>query len=121
MDTVSFVTVESGKDLILSFAVIDPDDPAGIQSLVLQRTPIYEPLLDPLERGVKVSFEGHDTDEEDLLKAVRWDGNGAIIRLTTRLRTYALDLRKIDAPSIRSMRKLLKKMNYDRSIRLSGV
>ena|SRR5450759_4876283 len=121
VDTVSFLTVESGKDLILSFAVMDPDDPTEIESLILLRTPMYEPLLDPRERGVKVSFERRNSYEEDLLEAVDWDENGDIIRLTTQLETYELDLRKVDRPSIRSMRKLLKKMNCDHSIRLSGV
>src|SRR5450759_1191045 len=104
MDTVSFLTVESGKDLILSFAVMDPDDPTGIQSLILLRTPMYESLLDPQERRVTVSFERHNSDEEDFLEAVHWDENSEIIRLTTRLETYELDLRKVDQPSVTSMR-----------------
>lgn len=48
MDTVSFLSVESGKDLVLAFAVMDPDDPTEIDSLILQRTPIYESLLEPV-------------------------------------------------------------------------
>jgi hypothetical protein len=121
MDTVSFLTVESGKDLILAFAVMDPDDPTEIESLILQRTPIYEPLLEPHERGVKTSFERSTADEGDLLKAVDWNENTRIIRLQTELHTYELDLRKVDSSSVKSMRKLLKKMNYDQSFRLSGV
>ena len=121
VDTVSFLTVECGKDLILSFAVTDPDDPTEIQSLILLRTPMYEPLLDPQERGVTVFFERNPSDEEDVLETVYWDENSEIIRLTTQLKTYELDLRKVDRPSITSMRKLLKTMNYDHSIHLSGV
>lgn len=121
MDTVSFLSVETGKDLILAFAVMAPGDPTAIESLILQRTPIYEPLLEPHERGVKVSFERFDADEEDLLEAVDWNDSTRIIRLRTKLHTCELDLRKADRSEVKSMRKVLKKMNYDQSFRLSGV
>jgi hypothetical protein len=121
VDTVSFLSVETGKDLILAFAVMDPEDPTEIDSLILQRTPVYESLLEPHERGVKASFARFDADEEDLLKAVDWNDSTKIIRLQTKLHTYELDLRKVDRSEVKSMRKVLKKMNYDESLRLSGV
>lgn len=120
MDTVSFVSVESGKDLIVAFAVMDPHDPTAIESLILQRTPVYEPLLEPHERGVKASFERFNADEEDLVEAVEWNEKARIIRLKTRLHTYELDLRKIEGSEVKSMRKVLKQMNYDGSFSLSG-
>lgn len=121
MDTANFLTVESGKDLILAFAVVDPDDPTQIESLILQRTPLYEPLLEEHERGVKVSFERFSADEEDRLIGVHWHEDARIIRIETQLRTYNLDLRKIDSSSLKSMRRVLKQMNYDESFRLSEV
>lgn len=121
MDTVSFLSIEMGKDLILAFAVIDPEDPTEIDSLILQRTPIYESLLEPHERGVKAFFERFDGDEEDLLKAVDWKESTKIIRLQTKLHIYELDLRKVDRSDVKAMRNVLKKMNYDQSFRLSGV
>jgi hypothetical protein len=122
MDTVSFVSVETtGMDLILSFAVMDPDDPTDIDSLILMRTPVYEPFLEEQERGVRVSFERNDPEEEDLLDEVQWDKDAAIVRLKTQLHTYRLDLRKVDSKSLSAMRKILKKMNYDGRIQLSGI
>ena len=122
MDTVSFLTVETtDKDLILSFAVMDPDEATDIDSLILMRTPVYEPLLDEWERGGSVSFERHDPEEDDFLGEVQWDEDTATIRLKTRLHTYRLDLSKIDGRSLSAMRKILKKMNFDGSIQLSGV
>lgn len=120
MDTVTFVTAESGKDLIVSFAVMDPDEPTEIESLILLRSPVYEPLLEEWERGVKVSFEPFD-EEEDLLEEVHWDDKAATIRLKTQLRSYKLDLRKIDRRSLSAMRRVLKKMNFDRRFQMSGV
>jgi hypothetical protein len=122
MDTVSFLTVETtDKDLILSFAVMDPNEPTDIDSLILLRTPVYEPLLEEWERGVKVSFERHDPEEDDFLDEVQWDKDTAIILLKTQLHTYRLDLRKVDGKSLSAMRKILKKMNFDGRIELSGV
>lgn len=120
MDTVAFLAIESGTDLIVSFAVRVPDDPTDIESFTLLRTPVYEPLLEEWERGVSVSFERYD-DEEDWLEEVQWDEAGAVIRLKTRRRSYQLDLRKVDRNDQSAMRKVLKKMNYDRRIEMSGV
>ena len=122
MDTVSFLTVETtDKDLILSFAVMDPNEPTDIDSLILLRTPVYEPLLEEWQRGVNVSFERHDSEEDDFLDEVQWDKDTAIILLKTQLHTYWLDLRKVDGKSLSAMQKILKKMNFDGRIKLSGV
>lgn len=121
MELVSFVSTESGKDLIVSFAVVDPEDPMDIESLTLLRTPVYEPLLPPDERGVSVSFERHTDDDHDLLEQVRWNERAATLRLESQLHEYELDLRKIDRSSIWKMRKVLKRMNYDGRIHMVGV
>ena len=122
MDTVSFITVETtDKDLILSFAVMDPNEPTDIDSLILMRTPVYEPLLEEWERGVRASFERDNPEEADFLDEVQWDKDTGIIRLKTQLHTYRLDLRKVDGKSLSAMRKILKKMNFDGRIELSGV
>jgi len=120
VETVSFVTAESGKDLIVAFAVMDPEEPTETDSLILLRTPMYEPFLEEWERGVKVSFERDDPDEEDFLEEVRWDEETAVLRLETLRHSYELDLRKVDRKSLSAVCRVLRKMNYDRSIQLSG-
>ena len=70
MERVSLITVESGDDLILSFAVQRHDDPSEIESLILMRTPKYEFILEEHERGVEVSFERHEDDQDDYLQKV---------------------------------------------------
>jgi hypothetical protein len=121
METVAFISTEYGDDLILSFAVVDPADPSGIESLTLLRTPKYEHLLEDWERGVSVSFERYVEDDEEVLEELRLDRKSAVVRLTTSLRTYELDLRKVDEKEVTAMRKVLGQMNYDRRIRLVGV
>ena len=64
--------------------MIAPDNPTEIESLILQRTPMYEPLLEPHERGVKTSFERFNAGEEDLLEAVNCNEKIGIIRLQTK-------------------------------------
>ena len=121
METVAFISTENGDDLIVSFAVIDPADPTGIESLTLLRTPKYEHLLGDWERGVSVSFGRYAEDDEELLEELHLDRKSAVVRLTTSLRTYELDLRKVDEREVKVMRKVLTRMNYDRRIRLLGI
>jgi hypothetical protein len=41
-ELVAFITVETGDDLIVSFAVCEADDPTAIESLTILRTPKFE-------------------------------------------------------------------------------
>ena len=68
MEIVDFITVESGDDLIVSFAIRGAE-PNEIRSLTLLRTPKYEILLDDSERGVNVSDDDGE-EGDDFLEAV---------------------------------------------------
>ena len=105
----------------MSFAVIDPADPTEIESLTLLRTPKYEHLPADWERGVSVSFERYVEDDDELLEELHLDRRSAVVRLTTSLRNYELDLRKVDEKEVKAMRKVLSRMNHDRRIRLLGI
>ncbi|MGH8608147.1 MAG: hypothetical protein ACREX9_12220 [Gammaproteobacteria bacterium] len=120
METVSFITTETGNDLIVSFAVCAADDPMQVESLTLLRTPKYEGLLDDWERGVTVSY-GLDTDEDDFLEEVHFDEDSAVVRLKTELRTYELDVRKVERRDLKAMSKVFRAMNFDGRVQLSGV
>jgi hypothetical protein len=45
-ELVPFITVQTGQDLIVSFAVFQPADPADVESLTILRTPKYEVILE---------------------------------------------------------------------------
>jgi hypothetical protein len=120
MHSVEFITCESGKDLIVSFAISAPNELGGIESLTLLRTPLYEPLREDWERGISVSFERHD-DEDDYLEDLLWDEANAIVRMKTRRRSYELDLRNVDRSEQLAMCKVLKNMNFDRRIEMRGI
>jgi hypothetical protein len=123
MDTVSFISSELGDDLIVSFAVQTPEDPTEIESLILLRTPKYELLLDPHERGVSVSFERlpDDDDERDLLQEVSYSERDATVELKTAARHYRLDVRKVGPEELADMRDVLRKMSFDGRFRLIGM
>ena len=121
MERVSFITVETGDDLILSFAVQCHYDPSEIESLILMRTPKYESFLEEHERGVGVSFERDGDDQDDYLRKIDYEEADAIVRIQTSSRRYELDVRKVDAAELQKMRKILKKMNYDQKFQASGV
>ena len=117
METVAFITCETGDDLLVSFAI--PAYPDEVESITLLRTPKNEAFLDDGERGVKVMPE--DDDEHELLKEFRLDKDSAIVRFSTANNRYELDVRKVDPDELKQMCTILRKMNFDQRIKLSGV
>ena len=118
MYRVNFITTEQKDDLIVSFAVAAGDFPADVLSLTLLRTPKFEFILDPDERGVSVSWE-EDEDERELLLGVEYSKD--IVKLNTTKREFALDVSHVADNDLSRMRKVLHKMNFDGVIRLTGV
>jgi hypothetical protein len=118
MYRVNFITTEQKDDLIVSFAVAAGDFPGDILSLTLLRTPKYEFILDPDERGVSVSWE-EDEGESELLLAV--ERSRDVVKLITTRREFTLDVSHVDGGDLSRMRKVLQKMNFDRAIKLTGV
>jgi len=117
MYRVNFITTEKGDDLIVSFA-IPGDLPGDVLSLTLLRTPKYESILDPDERGVSVSWE-EDEDEGELLLAV--EHSKGVVKLITTRREFTLDMSHVDNGDLSRMRKVLQKMNFDRAFKLTGL
>jgi len=115
MYRVNFITTEKGDDLIVSFAVAAGDFPGDILSLTLLRTPKYESILDPDERGVSVSWE----EDDEMLLAVELSGDR--VKLDTTRRKFTLDVSHVDDLELRRMRKVLQKMNFDKAVTLKGI
>ena len=118
MYSVNFITTEKGDDLIVSFAIDASDFPGDILSLTLLRTPKYEFILYPDERGVSVSWE-KDEDESELLTAIERAKD--VVKLRTTRREFTLDVSRVNDGDLSRMRKVLHKMNFDRAIQLTGV
>jgi hypothetical protein len=118
MRTVSFIHTEIKDDLIVSFALWVGDDPTDVESLTLLRTPKYEVFLEERERGVKVSLE---LEEKGLLKEVVFDRDGAAVHLRTSECSFEVDLRSVARVEINDMLKVLKLMNFDGRLEISGL
>jgi len=110
MENASFITIEDGDDLIVSFA-IPLGEPGDVKSLTLLRTPKYEFILDESERGVTVSFDDFADDENEVVKQVVVEGD--VVTITTNFRTYRVSVRDVDDVEIEQCKRILKKMNYD--------
>ena|SRR5436190_8824455 len=122
MERVTFITTETGDDLLLSFAVQSLDDPMEIESLTFMRTPETEFIFEEEERGVKVSFErDEDEDHFDILQKFDYAKADGVVRIKTNFTEYELDVRKVDPDELKDMQKILKKMNFDGKIQTSGV
>ena len=118
-EPVSFLTIENSKDLIVSFAVA-LDDEGDVASLTLIRTPVYEPLLHPADRGVSVSHELDPEIEDERLRRIRI-GRERVEITTTAHRHYILDVSRVDPEEMRDALKVLRKMNFDRNFELDST
>jgi hypothetical protein len=103
MDTyepVAFVSIEAGDDLTVSFFVTKPDDPSDGRSLTLLRALKWEYLLPDWER-IRLS----DVTVE--LKSTHYERK--------------LDLSRLAKSDVKAMKKLLKKMNFDKRFDLAST
>ena len=110
MEAVDFITVESGDDLIVSFAIrgAEPDE---IRSLTLQRTPKYEVFLPDSERGVYVFDDDCEEEGDDFLEAVELRRDE--IQIVSRKLEYQLDCSGVDAEELEAAKKIILAMNFD--------
>ena len=118
MYKVDFITTEQKDDLIVSFAVAAGESPGDILSLTLLRTPKYEFILDPEERGISVSWEEDDDEGEPLVAVER---SKDLVRLRTTRREFTLDVSRVNDDDLRRMCRVLRAMNFDKATKLTGI
>ncbi len=116
MNAVTFMTAEDGDDLIVSFAIPTKDD---IQSLILLRTPKYELLLDPSERGVNVLYGAELEVHPDLLRTFSVEKD--VVRVVTDRNEYVLNISAVEQREIEQAKHVLEKMNFDSGFKLLGL
>jgi hypothetical protein len=62
-----------------------------------------------------------DGDLGDRLEEVNYSASEKTVELKTRRRRYRLDMRRVDPEEIAAMRKVLRKMNFDKRFRAMGI
>ncbi|MCP4488049.1 MAG: hypothetical protein GY820_12125 [Gammaproteobacteria bacterium] len=109
---VQFISLdEDEKDILISFVV--PDKETGIKSLILHRTFFFEEIFGEEEKGVKVSLEGEESEQDYINTLIKIGINNKEIKIVSKFSEYNLDISRIDDTDINDMIKLLKKQNYD--------
>ena len=101
--------------MIVAFA-ISRADPGEIRTLSLTRTPKYEFILDDSERGVSVSDEDREEDDNDLVEEIGFRGDE--LRIASRNTDYHLDCSRVDAEELEDAKKILHAMNFDGRFRI---
>lgn len=115
MEKAEFVSIEDDEpDLILSFALRDDD--RGVKSLTLLRTPLYEGILPPEERGVHVSMEGGREDHGNMLEEIHIDNNR--VRIHASYERYDVDISAIEKSEHDKMIQIVKQLNFDSCFRV---
>jgi len=111
------MTVESGTDLIVSYAIagVEPED---VISLTLLRTPKYEVYLDESEIGVHVSYDADEEESDSPEILISSDIEGRTVTLTTHYRRFVLDITRVEDEEIFQMKQVLREMNFDGRFRL---
>ena len=99
----------------MAFA-ISGADPDEIRTLSLIRTPKYEFTLDDSERGVSVSDEDRDEDDNDLLEEIEFRGDE--VRIVSENTKYQLDCSRVDPEELEDAKKILQAMNFDSRFRI---
>lgn len=113
MDRVNFLTIETGKDLILSFSFDDEGTKYGVDGFTIHRAPQYESIVEPHKRGPVVDWT--DEDRIILLREVEFDRNS--IRIVHDDGTESFDISHIDEDEYSDMLKVLEKINFDNAFR----
>ena len=116
MDKVIFTHFEQSDDIIISLSC-DEASPFGVDGFIVQRTPKYEHLLPPHERGTCMEWEETD-DIPVLLDHVFLTRN--VMRVVTRgkVREHHFDIQAITDDEYQALLKHLHLINFDHSFKL---
>ena len=74
-------------------------EPGEIASLILQRTPKFELLLPPEERGVRISHELIQEEDDARMLVRRITIDGLLVDIEMSRRTYLLDWQRSNETS----------------------
>jgi len=113
MDRANFLTIDFGKDLVLSFS-FDEGTKYGVDGFCIQRTPELEFALNEEERGPSIDWT--DDDRIILLRSCTFDRNN--ITLNTDYGVEHFDISRIEDSEFADMIKVLKKMNFDNTFEI---
>jgi len=115
MDKVAFVRLENSDDILISFS-FEEGTRFGIGGFLIQRTPKYEYIFKPEERGASVSW-----DEDDilvLLDEVYINRKQVSIKTKGKVEQYQFDLSDLSDDEYDDLVKHFCIINFDNSIKV---
>jgi hypothetical protein len=115
MDKVNFIHTEFGTDIILSLS-FDEGTEFGIGGFIITRTPEFEFLLLPHERGACHTWD-EETDIREIIKEIACIGNE--IRFISNIKQYQFDISNLTKDEMNELWKTVDLMNFDGSIKVS--
>jgi hypothetical protein len=108
MNPITFITIEEGTDLIVSFVAEVEED---VKNVMILRTPKYEFMLPEEERGPTAGSTDFPGEEFDMVKSIEWQGDE--VRIVSLRHRYVLDVRRVEPEEIREAKRVLKEMDFD--------
>lgn len=112
MDIVRFTTIEENDDLVLSFS-FDEGTEFGMGGFVIQRTPKYEFVLRPHERGPSIEW----TDADEIITIQDIELSRDVVVIKTHYDVYSFDISRISDEEFKGVIEILKKMNFDNAFK----
>jgi hypothetical protein len=88
----------------------------GIEGFIIIRTPKYEFILPPPERGACVNCD-EETDMIELIKEITCIGNE--ITFVSNTKSYQFDISRLSKDEMNELWTTIDRMNFDKSIRIS--
>jgi hypothetical protein len=116
MDKVIFTQFEHSDDIIISLSC-DEASTFGVDGFIVQRTPKFEYLLPPHERGACIEWEETD-DIPVLLDRVILTRNEMKVVTRGKVHKYHFDLQAITDDEYQALLKHLHLINFDHSFKL---
>ncbi len=117
MDKVNFIQTEAGADIIISLS-FDEGTGFGVDGFTMIRTPKFEFVLAPDERGACVNWD-EETDEREIIKEISCRGNE--ITFVSNMKSYQFDISKLNTDATNKLWATIDKINFDDSIKISRM
>ena len=114
MEKVLFIYLENSDDIIISFSCEEGTE-FGVDGFTIQRTPKYEFLFEPNERGASIEWE-EDDDVRVLIDEVHLNKKEVKIKTKGKVRTYQFDITKLSDDEYKDLIKHFHLINFDHSI-----
>jgi hypothetical protein len=115
MDKFNFIHTEFGTDIILSLS-FDEGTEFVIKRFITIRTPKYEFILAPHERGAYVNWN-EETDMIELIKEITCVGNE--IKFKSTLRSYQFDISNLTKDELNELWETVDRMNFGGCIKVT--